>query len=89
MPTRMVHMVIDAVEPVRLGRFWAAALGWEMTVLSPHSALTPTVCAGSACAGTNSQPSRSCPAAAAAVRTPPWSRPYRSSAIRHIVEQRH
>jgi hypothetical protein len=24
MPTRMVHMVIDAVEPVRPGRFWAA-----------------------------------------------------------------
>jgi predicted enzyme related to lactoylglutathione lyase len=32
MPLRMVHMVIDAVDPVRLGRFWAAALGWEMTV---------------------------------------------------------
>jgi hypothetical protein len=31
MPTRMVHMVTDAVEPVRLARFWAAALGWEMT----------------------------------------------------------
>ena len=30
MPTRTVHMVIDAVEPVRLARFWAAALGWEM-----------------------------------------------------------
>jgi Glyoxalase-like domain len=30
MPTRMVHMVFDAVEPVRLARFWAAALGWEM-----------------------------------------------------------
>ena len=32
MPTRMAHMVIDAVERVRLARFWAAALGWEMTV---------------------------------------------------------
>jgi predicted enzyme related to lactoylglutathione lyase len=31
MPTRMVHMVIDAIEPVRVARFWAAALGWEMT----------------------------------------------------------
>jgi hypothetical protein len=30
MPMRMVHMAIDAVEPVRLARFWAAALGWEM-----------------------------------------------------------
>jgi predicted enzyme related to lactoylglutathione lyase len=32
MPMRMVHMVIDAVEPVRVARFWAEALGWEMTV---------------------------------------------------------
>jgi predicted enzyme related to lactoylglutathione lyase len=29
-PTRLVHLVIDAAEPARLGRFWAAALGWEV-----------------------------------------------------------
>jgi predicted kinase len=28
-PTRLVHLVIDAVDPARLARFWAAALGWE------------------------------------------------------------
>ena len=32
MPTRLVHLVIDAVEPDRLARFWAAALGWEISV---------------------------------------------------------
>ena len=30
MPTRLVHLVIDAVQPARLARFWAAALGWEV-----------------------------------------------------------
>jgi Glyoxalase-like domain len=30
MPTRLVHLVIDAVEPARLARFWAAALGWAV-----------------------------------------------------------
>jgi hypothetical protein len=29
-PTRLVHLVIDAADPVRLARFWAAALGWEV-----------------------------------------------------------
>jgi Glyoxalase-like domain len=29
MPTRLVHLVIDAADPARLARFWAAALGWE------------------------------------------------------------
>jgi catechol 2,3-dioxygenase-like lactoylglutathione lyase family enzyme len=28
MPTRLVHMVIDANDPQKLARFWAAALGW-------------------------------------------------------------
>jgi Glyoxalase-like domain len=28
MPTRLVHLVVDAAEPVRLARFWAGALGW-------------------------------------------------------------
>jgi hypothetical protein len=31
-PTRLVHLIIDAVEPARLARFWAAALGWETAV---------------------------------------------------------
>ncbi|MGH3277415.1 MAG: VOC family protein [Streptosporangiaceae bacterium] len=30
MPTRLVHLVLDAYDPARLARFWAAALGWEM-----------------------------------------------------------
>ena len=29
-PTRLVHLVIDAVQPAWLARFWAAALGWEI-----------------------------------------------------------
>jgi hypothetical protein len=29
MPTRLVHLVVDAAEPARLARFWAEALGWE------------------------------------------------------------
>jgi Glyoxalase-like domain len=37
-PTRMVHMVIDAAEPARLARFWAAALGWEMSSDGPEVA---------------------------------------------------
>ncbi len=30
MPTRLVHLVIDAAEPGRLARFWAAALSWQI-----------------------------------------------------------
>jgi len=30
MPTRLVHLVIDAAQPARLARFWAAALDWEI-----------------------------------------------------------
>jgi predicted enzyme related to lactoylglutathione lyase len=29
-PTRLVHLVVDANQPARLARFWAAALGWEV-----------------------------------------------------------
>ena len=29
MPTRLVHVVVDAADPPGLARFWAAALGWE------------------------------------------------------------
>jgi predicted enzyme related to lactoylglutathione lyase len=35
MPTRLVHMVIDAADPARLARFWAAALGWQIEEDSP------------------------------------------------------
>jgi hypothetical protein len=28
MPTRLVHLVVDASDPVALARFWASALGW-------------------------------------------------------------
>jgi predicted enzyme related to lactoylglutathione lyase len=31
-PTRLVQLVIDAADPARLARFWAAALGWEIGV---------------------------------------------------------
>ena len=30
MPTRAVHLAIDAADPARLARFWSAALGWEV-----------------------------------------------------------
>jgi predicted enzyme related to lactoylglutathione lyase len=35
MSTRLVHLVIDAVDPGRLARFWAAALGWEVAAEEP------------------------------------------------------
>jgi predicted enzyme related to lactoylglutathione lyase len=28
MPTRLVHLVLDANDPLKLARFWAPALGW-------------------------------------------------------------
>ena len=34
-PTRLVHLVVDAAEPARLARFWAAALGWEVGAEEP------------------------------------------------------
>jgi Glyoxalase-like domain len=34
-PTRLVHLVIDAAEPARVARFWAAALGWEIAAEEP------------------------------------------------------
>lgn len=30
MPTRLVHLVVDATDPKRLAHFWSAALGWEI-----------------------------------------------------------
>ncbi len=35
MPTRAVHMVIDAADPSALAAFWAAALGWEVAADEP------------------------------------------------------
>jgi Glyoxalase-like domain len=33
MPTRLVHLVVDAAEPARLARFWAEALGWVVAAV--------------------------------------------------------
>jgi predicted enzyme related to lactoylglutathione lyase len=38
MGTRLVHIVIDAHDPGRLARFWAAALGWEVAAEEPGEA---------------------------------------------------
>jgi predicted enzyme related to lactoylglutathione lyase len=35
MPTRLVHLAADALDPPRLARFWAAALGWEVVDEDP------------------------------------------------------
>src|SRR5215831_17752140 len=35
MPTRLVHLVIDANDPPALARFWAAALVWEVAAEEP------------------------------------------------------
>ncbi len=35
MPTRLVHLVVDAAEPARLARFWAEALGWVVAAEEP------------------------------------------------------
>jgi Glyoxalase-like domain len=38
MPTRLVHLVVDAARPARLARFWAAALDWEIAATGPDVA---------------------------------------------------
>jgi catechol 2,3-dioxygenase-like lactoylglutathione lyase family enzyme len=35
MPTRLVHLVIDAADPAGLARFWSAALDWPITLDEP------------------------------------------------------
>ena len=35
MTTRLVHVVIDANDPARLGEFWARALGWQILPVDP------------------------------------------------------
>ena len=38
MPTRLVELAVDAADPGRLARFWAAALGWEVAADEPDEA---------------------------------------------------
>jgi hypothetical protein len=35
MPTRLVHLVVDAADPSALARFWSAALDWPITWEEP------------------------------------------------------
>jgi Glyoxalase-like domain len=35
MPTRLVHLVVDANDPARLARFWASALDWQIADETP------------------------------------------------------
>jgi predicted enzyme related to lactoylglutathione lyase len=35
MPTRLMHMVVDAADPAALARWWAEALGWAITWEEP------------------------------------------------------
>jgi predicted enzyme related to lactoylglutathione lyase len=37
MPTRLVHLVIDAADPAAMAGFWAAALGWEVAEDEEHA----------------------------------------------------
>lgn len=39
MPTRAVHIVIDAADSSRLAAFWAAALGWDVESDDPEEAV--------------------------------------------------
>jgi len=39
MPTRAVHLVIDALDPSRLASFWAAALDWQTEADEPDEAV--------------------------------------------------
>ena len=39
MPTRAVHIVIDAADPSRLAAFWAPVLGWEVASDDPDEAV--------------------------------------------------
>ena len=42
MSTRLTTLCFDANDPLRLARFWAAALGWELVETSEDVGLTPT-----------------------------------------------
>jgi predicted enzyme related to lactoylglutathione lyase len=36
MPTRLQHLVVDAADPAAQARFWADALGWQITYTDPE-----------------------------------------------------
>ena len=38
MPTRLVHLVVDAADPPRLARFWSRAAGWTIQQEGPDFA---------------------------------------------------
>jgi predicted enzyme related to lactoylglutathione lyase len=38
MPTRLVHLAVDSADPSAQARFWAAALGWEVSDDEPDEA---------------------------------------------------
>src|ERR671911_1190883 len=39
MPTRLVHLIVDAANPSALARFWSAALEWPVTVDEPDEVM--------------------------------------------------
>ena len=41
---RLVHLVLDANDPLRLARFWSAALGWELEEDPDEYAVLPAGC---------------------------------------------
>ena len=41
MPTRPVHIVLDAAQPAWLAQFWAAALGWVLSAEPDEDAVEP------------------------------------------------
>jgi hypothetical protein len=43
MATRLISVVVDSADPARLARFWAAALGWRITVEEPDEVAVETV----------------------------------------------
>lgn len=54
MTTRLVHLAIDSASPVSAARFWAQALGWEVSYESPEeSVIAP---AGFKYPGTSAMP---------------------------------
>jgi Glyoxalase-like domain len=46
MATRLMHLTIDSADPASLARFWAAALGWEVTEDDPDGAVVESVPTG-------------------------------------------
>src|SRR5579862_5926232 len=46
MATRLMHVTIDSADPSALARFWAAALGWEVTEEDQDGAVVESVPTG-------------------------------------------